>query len=998
MMKLPKWSLLLFLAMFIVCPQKLLAQTFTLPGQVSSLPAWWGCSAAGSIVTCTGYSDWTNVRNIAVSTPVTLRLNAGAMNGANVNVGGNAANLTIELINNTSLSVGSDSHIVANIVAGNVYATGSNIIMTGNHVIQGQMSIGANAQVSGTVTAGSIGIGSNSTLTGNLSATNTLTLGSGSTANGNLSGGTININNNATANGNLSATGNVNLSQDSTVNGTITAGGNLNANTTGIQIQGDISVTGNANLGPGIQVIGEVDAIGDINMNSNGYIDGNVSGNNINIGNSAVIDGSVDSNGQVSNQGTINGNVNSTGPVYTDNGTVTGYVNAPNAEQVANTGNVGGPVCDQNSNEGPCSGGGSGVQFYHIEHSGSALTCEAASIIVRACADLACVGGVDLTGAVAVRASGITEYVSTGSFGNSAAAGLSLPITTPGTYTLSLDSVPVAASDPVQCTGGCQLTAVDAALFWQDIPTQTAGSPFQVQLDAVRADTNTGACVAAVQGLTQIDVSVTCLDPDSCFDDGVLLSAESSPASEFPAYTAVPVQFDNSGSAVLEMDYADAGRIRLHARADIGQLVLSGVSAEFVVRPATIGIDVTNPVTYTTGVFARAGDDLQVELSALTSTGHITPNFGKENQPAALTLSTLGNAVVPEDGTDGSVQILQPFTWLDDGIFSSSQIRYTEVGTAVFTAHAVGMDYLGTGNLTAQSDATGRFLPWQFHVDNAWVEPACNVMDDIFTYMDQPFVMTVNLSARNRDQQLTLNYPDTATPAVLRLQARDAAADLVLSSRLSPSAHVPVWAQGLGILSAAEVTLTKLPDNDVDGPFESVSLAIRVDDGLEEGPHVPMADSDFREADRDCTVDCDAVLFNEEFRFIYGEMVLADTYGPETESVEVALLAYFWDGERFRRNTADQCTSTEPDNLEIILNTDGLVTIPSGYPGQLSNGRSLYGSLLWTAPGAPGFIRFMFLAPEWLKSESADDNNPSATAEFGQYGGHDRVIHWQDMH
>lgn len=990
------------------------AATYTFPG--GALPN--GCSRSGSVINCAFYLTLANNDTVIVTSPTTLNINGGAgFNGANVNWGGAASNLTINL--NGGLNVGNNAEVSANITAPNMYATGNNIKLngvlniagqlsvggvnaqatiqvtassvftgnnaniTGNFNVSGQFNPGSNNTLVGNVSAGSVSTGSGANITGNYDVAGSFGLGSSSVMNGDVEADTINIGQNSTINGQLDASNNVNLSQGATVTGDVNAGNNLNANNSGIQLNGNVTVGNNANIGTGMQITGTVDATGDVNMNSNAYIDGDVNGNNINIGNGSVIDGNVDSGGQVSNQGTINGNVNSDGPVYTGNGTVTGYVNAPNEDEVANTGNVGGPVCDQNSNEGPCSGGGGGVQFYRIINSGPVLTCEATSVEIRACADAGCTTGVPLNGGITLQAAGSQNFSATGSFSSSDTATVSLAVTTAGSYTLNLTAVPEAAVDPVQCVGpgGCTLTAVDAALRWSPLGPETAGVPFSAQLEAIRTDSQTGACQAAVQGVTQIEVGVNCLDPASCVNGGTLFEVAATAISELPTTTTVPVSFNASGVATLELDYQDVGRVSLYAEADIGSSQISGTSEEFVVRPYEIGVEVTNPVLYSSQIFARAGDELGVVLTALSATGQVTPNFGNEIAPETLTLSTVGNTVTPATppGVNGSLQIVDAFSQSGDGEFSSADVRYMEAGTVTFTAHVTDNDYLGTGSVSSVSEPLGRFLPWQFQIDYSSVQAACLAGTPEFSYLEQAFPVTFDVSARNRDGAVTQNYPDQGVGAEAVMQARDMINNDSLSTRITPAWTQPVWVAGVAEVDT-ELALSRLADDEPDGPFEQVQLAVLIDEQF-----VPMAVVDFD----------DATAIGVEQRLVFGRLVLTDTFGPEFTDLPITLQVHFWEGERFRVHTADSCTLTDPDLLEIMENLAELHTESSGLGGNVISGQAPPGSLFWTSSNEPGNIRFTYPAPDWLKFGDDNNGDPSAYAVFGNYGGHDRVIHWR---
>lgn len=1034
-------SFLLFLLTLAV-PTTGWTATYTLPAD--QLP---GCSTLGPVVTCDGWFSLANNDIVIVTSPTTIRITeGGTLNGAQVNVGGSPANLTIEAVGQ-QLSMGDDAHLVGNVTARTIQSSNrENVLIEGRVILTGQLALGNQSEIIGNITAGSVDIGSNSTITGDVDVTGTLTLGRSSTINGDVEANMITIDRDATVNGNLQANDNVNLRQGATINGNINAGGSLNASNSGIAVNGDITVGAAANIGPGMQIDGHISAGANVNVSRDAWINGNIDGHSVHLAQDVLVEGSVDADGDVTTSGIIQGNVNARGDLWLNGsgncvtnsagriiggqGCVRGYANVRNADHIEqnNPGRVGGLVCNQNVNEGPCTGaGGSTVSFYRIEHGGSVLTCEPLNVQVRACADASCLTEKALNGTVNVQASGPQTFSGSGNYSNNSLVSVDMPITAPGTYTLTLTTAPEAATGPLQCQSpsGCQVTAVDSILRWSEpgqstIRHQTAGVPFQLQVEAIRTDTNTSACVAALQGPQSLSVSLDCDDPGTCSSDGLQFSTlAGSQLTASPATSARAVTFDGNGRAQLgEMVYEDAGRIRLQAAVTAGDTSISGWSNPFAVRPARVEVEVTNTETYNNPeIFGRAGDDLTVTLSALSATGRITRNFGLESPPETLMLLPQATTQVPASGIDGVITIEQGLVLLQGEGQFTGVVRYSEAGTARFHARVASQNYLASGMGASGDEDVGRFLPWEFRVEavGTLVEMTCSAPG--FTYLGQPFETSLRLSARNRAGAVTQNYPDVGAGASATLVARDKDTDAVLSGPLETMPLALTWAapvagSGYGAVST-DVEMTRLPfdwqDPEKAGPFESVTIGVEIDD-----PFVPLAHTDFSDLSDDCTADdsCTAVTLVEDARFVYGQMVLTDTMGSEFSDLPVTLQVHYWDGERFRLHQADQCTAvygydSDPDekNFAITENFQNLATDAMGPPltegVTLSNGLSPVGSLLLTAPHEAGEVRFTYEAPEWLKvwlSSEAESRDPSATATFGTYGGHDRIIHWRLVH
>lgn len=1114
-------------------PSAAWAQTYHLP---SSPPP--GCSVAGSVITCSGWRTFGSGVVITVDSPVTLNMSGGgAIEGAQINVGGNPDDLTINVTGNNLNLGGSNTRIVASLsapsiqnsnssnaqltgtinvagqlalgdgaqVAGSVTAgslaanDSSNVVINGNVSLTGQLSLGSQSQIMGSIVAGSVQTGQNNIITGDVDVAGTITLGQSSTINGNVEANLVNINSQATVNGSVQSNTGVNLSQGATV-GAITAAGSVSIADNAV-IHGGIESGGQVTLGQHAVVHGGVQAVGQISIHNHAavygpvqtdsqvtvypdvvvqgnvtagtniqihersHVFGDLNGNNIDISLDVVVEGNVEAGGYVSTYGVIQGNVNANGPVWLQGngscsvdddgrlepefpgqggtqGCVRGYVNAPNDHQIP-PGNVGGIICDQNDNVGPCTGsGGSSVMFYRIINPGTVLTCESLALEVHACADINCLTGQPLTGAVTVQAAGAQTYSSTGGFANSSVSTINMAIPTVGSYTLNVTAAPEIATDPVQCQGpnGCQVTAVDSVLRWSetgysDIPHQTAGMAFQLEIEAIRTDSQTSACAAALQGVTTLDLSLDCLDPGACSSDGLQYSSLAATGlAEWPASGTIPVSFDTNGRAVLgDMIYEDAGRIRLHASADIGGgSSITGWSSDFVVRPATVGLQVTNAVTYNPDILARAGDDLVVTLSALSHTGRITRNFGLESSPESLLLLPQAMAVIPSGGADGVITTEQSFAMSQGGQFTGV-VRYSEAGTARFSARIASQNYLFSGVGASGYLDVGRFLPWEFRVEavGTAVEMACSVPTPEFTYLGEPFETSLRISARNRAGTVTQNYPDESFEASATLVARDIEKEVELSERMykdaEPMEAMPLaltWTSplaGYGINPDVTVVMERLAfdqDDPADaGPFGSVTLGVEVNDNEPGGPFVPLANADFRADVDDCEEEgpCTAVTLMEDARFVHGRMILTDTMGSEFSALPVTLQVHYWDGERFRLHQHDQCTVVDVDNLTIIENLLDLDTNPEGVNDtQVSNGFSPPNSLVLTAPvtaggnplPSPGEVTFRYRAPDWLQSgdypqcpsDDGTDCHPVGTAVFGTYGGHDRVIHWKLVH
>jgi MSHA biogenesis protein MshQ len=129
----------------------------------------------------------------------------------------------------------------------------------------------------------------------------------------------------------------------------------------------------------------------------------------------------------------------------------------------------------------------------------------------------------------------------------------------------------------------------------------------------------------------------------------------------------------------------------------------------------------------------------------------------------------------------------------------------------------------------------------------------------------------------------------------------------------------------------------------------------------------------------------------------FGRLRLSDSFGPENENLIIPLVIEFYDGTSYEVNTVDNDSVWDNGNASI----DTLSSIVAG-GGTFTGGQSGSGGINLLAPtlvpGTPdtGTALIDYDAPSWLKgdfdNDGVFDNDPSATATFGVYRGHERVI------
>lgn len=170
-----------------------------------------------------------------------------------------------------------------------------------------------------------------------------------------------------------------------------------------------------------------------------------------------------------------------------------------------------------------------------------------------------------------------------------------------------------------------------------------------------------------------------------------------------------------------------------------------------------------------------------------------------------------------------------------------------------------------------------------------------------------------------------------------------------------------------------------------------------------EGLYARLRDANFSDTDTECLANSSCygyTLLEQPARFVFGRLLLNNTYGSEWDALPVSLSAQLYNAERFITNRADNCTLVSYENLELVDPPTTLSTVPMGLPGPiaLERGHNQPRSIMLSPPGVAGDVQIRYLAPPWLTVKEPPDENPKAFATFGIYGGHDRVTSWQEIY
>ncbi|WP_317205873.1 DUF6701 domain-containing protein [Janthinobacterium sp.] len=712
-------------------------------------------------------------------------LDIGNINPANLSISG--GELTAK---GGTFSMGAQTQtMVANVTAAAIkIGTGTASKVTGNLSASGNIDIASHASVVGAISGANVTTAAPATLSGDVNASGVFTLASGSTLSGDVTAATINIKaSSSTVTGDLTASGTLTVGSGNTVNGNLVAP-TVSIDPSNVNVNGNVTASTSLSLGSGDTIGGDVVA-GNVTLaSSDAAIAGNARVNALTLG----------WHGRVLKNIVCN-NYSAGDPCdcVTNN---SGYDAASTPK---------GPSCAAPPTAGP--------HHIRISQPGAALTCQAQTVTLTACANAACTAP-HFAGQprVTLTPGGAAFNIDAGGVNG----GATVRQTTPGTASLAASSVP-AALNAATCVNTanpgaarpCDMLFAASGLTLA-VPNHRADSAAAFSVSALQAAPNGQACVPLFAGTSKsIDFGCAYANPAT----GARHVRVGSAANGVPADTAgacaarlgsVTLNFDANGVAGAWLKYADVGRITVTASyapssgADQG-LVMSG-SASAVVAPAAFAFeriwDAAAPVKDNPAaaaaqgragpVFIKAGKPFSAQLSARNSSNAVTPNFGAETPPQTVTLNQA--LQYPGGGRAGTLSggFGAPFA---AGVGVASDLAWDEVGILTLTATGNADGYLGApgaqtrdaaGALLAVGGASGnvgRFIPDHFNtvVLSGKATPAytpatpgvpmdcvaglsCAGAQNGFAYAGQDFALRV--LAMNANNVVTENYSGAADP------------------------------------------------------------------------------------------------------------------------------------------------------------------------------------------------------------------------------------------
>jgi hypothetical protein len=555
--------------------------------------------------------------------------------------------------------------------------------------------------------------------------------------------------------------------------------------------------------------------------------------------------------------------------------------------------------------QGPCA---SALDHYELSLPSTSIACLTTNLTVTACADSSSPCTNAYTSANGTTASLSTSAGSlaanTVTFNASGVASTTLThtaATNGAVVSVTLSGEQTTATNPRQCcpdgvscvaANSCSSTFNTAGFIFSSaangasatIPNQVAGtSSGTYYLRAVKTSTTTKACETAIVGSTTVNFAYECNNPSTCsasnlmsLNGGSATTITRNDNGSVSSYTSVPMTFDSNGNAPLTLNYSDVGQVTLYAsKAASGSLLtaLTGASNAFVVAPASFAFSAL------TAAPIKAGNSFSATVTALTSGGATTPNFGRESSPETVTLTASKYQPTGAGSVSGSFSgTLGSFS---AGVASGTNLTYSEVGTIDLTATLTSASYLGSGlsatGTTGVTGAVGRFIP--DHFDEV-VTQGCSTGS--YTYSAQP--LTVQITARNLSGATTVNYDGTASTTPNFSKAVTLSELNANAGSLSPTS-VAASAFTAGVASASPAfTFTTAPTT-------PSTIKLRA------------VDTDSVSTATGATESAATALIRS------GRLHLLNAYGSELLAIKVPVQAEYYNGTNWIINTSDTCTT-----------------------------------------------------------------------------------------
>lgn len=524
----------------------------------------------------------------------------------------------------------------------------------------------------------------------------------------------------------------------------------------------------------------------------------------------------------------------------------------------------------------------------------------------------------------------------------------------------------------------------------------------------------TGVCSSVFPSGTSVNIGLAseCKNPTACQAGQQVTFATATPATTGAlatnnngtisattgTYTTRAVTFNavapNPTPAVpFTVNYSDVGQINLWARYPAtGVATMTNSSGAFVVKPGgfmltnikqTAAPNLVNPAAANaTGTkFVKAGEAFTATVTATTSGGVTTPNFGMETTPESVKLTP---SLVAGLGLTANPVIGGSFGAFANGVVTGTAFTWGEVGIIKLTPSVADADYLGAGDTTGTTTVNvGRFYPDHFDtvVNLAAGVPmpcpsvlTCPAAYNGFVYSVQPFSLTV--TAKNASSGTTLNYAAANSFA-------KATALSVFDGKGSATA-IPLTVGTLGVPSISAFASGALTDATEKFIFTTT-------------PTLPT-DIYLRAIDTDGVSSLQAVPVNSVeggAKVVSGRVKIPNAHGSELLQLPMSATVQYYNGAAWLTSNTDNLTSlTLAANYNVVKNlvTTGTTTPSPTNAATVGNGVLNFILSKPSPNGATGSATISPGKPSYLPLVPLT----GGLATFGVYKGSNELIYLRE--
>jgi hypothetical protein len=314
---------------------------------------------------------------------------------------------------------------------------------------------------------------------------------------------------------------------------------------------------------------------------------------------------------------------------------------------------------------------------------------------------------------------------------------------------------------------------------------------------------------------------------------------------------------------------------------------------------------------------------------------------------------TAASPFTPAGGTAGTLAN-GTFSASDfvSGSATKSTLTYSEVGSFTLSAALSTMlsqpprGFLNSSGVVpetrvfndggAVNAVVGRFYPDHFSlIAGSSIQPACSSSGkNSFTYMGQPFRYRFTVEARNKADQPTTKYRNSdpadsyLNVATVAVVAEDSNNGVNLSTSVTQPSEA-AWNDG-----AYAVDVTNAMFNRPAAPVLYDALQLGVQVSGEGGAALAGRDMD-PAAGGNCVASgtcTSAQIGGATMRQRFGRLKLDNAHGSELLGLTVPIRTEYWDGNTFRTNTDDDCTTIPSSSISLQGHQGGInaINMPSG--------------------------------------------------------------------